>query len=818
MSIDSEIGGPGAEDRQLVYARMGMSNHAIRHAENMVYGSPSRKVGKGALTNVVTRFDSLKNGKPRVLESHTCELVCAYELELDPDVMGYHAQVPCRGIQRLLPNGRRHVASANLDFLVFRQGRLELVECKPQAWLLKNAEPHSDWTQCDGIWQHEPYQAFASEHEVGFSVWSPPHEPGIYLQNLEAIYGVMRGGMGTIAPRAVDRAIAAIARQPASVTQLCEEIDGFSVRTALWMLGKWLAFGPLKSTPILMTDQFHLYVDRQHAEAVDSLALQQCGEIYRQPEFNDPLLRARTTDVKKSRRRLARVEAIARGEVPQTERMRQLAMAIEAAVAQGRTPLSACLTRYEGSGNRLSRLCPEQDQAAETTIVRYWNTGRAKTPKSLYWFFEKECAQLGTEACGKTAFYRRLRRENPMRHALATGGLRGYQAIRAATDPRMRSLPPIGYGHTLHIDSSDLDNRIAKNILKLMPACKAKFYIGVDGSSRDTMAHAFIFGPARTDGVAILLREYVRRHRCLPQFIHADRGPENRSWWIETLAEGYLSLRWSPTAGSAWNGIAENAIKQVNCQVAHRLTGSTAPDQKGRKIDGRFKSRKNAKTSFEMVLEQFLTFIYDDLPNTPTADGQTPLEKKAEALATLGDFGVPCELNEDFLLRTSIKVDVKKNINPQRGVRTEEGYFTSDELIDALRFHEVEELRSDCEDPTILRARIGGRWVKAFHSRVQSMALLPQPQKLFDLMYAPIRRAEARVRAEIIGRKRHTRLELANFATASTPEVSPCDLQQAQVEAQPSSESDQPTTDSFPDSRRVLWNDLALCDERGARI
>jgi hypothetical protein len=98
------------------------------------------------------------------------------------------------------------------------------------------------------------------------------------------------------------------------------------------------------------------------------------------------------------------------------------------------------------------------------------------------------------------------------------------------------------------------------------------------------------------------------------------------------------------------------------------------------------------------------------------------------------------------------------------------------------------------------------------------MALLSQPQKLFDLMYAPIRRAETRVRAEIISRKRHTRLELANFTTTSTPEVSPCDLQQAQVEAQPGSESDQPTTDSFPDSRRVLWNDLALCDERGARI
>ncbi|MFC5438365.1 hypothetical protein ACFPME_17525 [Rhodanobacter umsongensis] len=161
-------------------------------------------------------------------------------------------------------------------------------------------------------------------------------------------------------------------------------------------------------------------------------------------------------------------------------------------------------------------------------------------------------------------------------------------------------------------------------------------------------------------------------------------------------------------------------------------------------------------------------------------------------------------------------MDVKKSINPQRGVRTEEGYFTSDELIYALRFHDVEELRSDCEDPTILRVLIGGRWLKAFHSRVQSMALLSQPQKLFDLMYAPIRRAETRVRAEVIGRKRHTRLELANFATASASQGSPNELQQAKVGAQ-ASDPDLPTSENFPNPRRALWDDLALCDERGTR-
>jgi Integrase core domain. len=816
MSIDSEIGGPGAEDRQLVYARMGMSSHAIRHVENMVYGSPSRKVGKAALTNVVTRFDSLKNGKPRVLESHTCELVCAYELELDQDVIGYYAQVPCRRIERRRSDGRRHITSANLDFLVFRQSKVELIECKPEAWLLKeSAKELSDWDPCEGEWKHRAYENFATEHEIGFSVWSPPHNPGIYLQNLEACYAITRYGADPTLEKVVRRVVARIATRPTSVAELCEEVDGFSARSALWMLSKSLAFGPWKSTPVLMTDRFLLYGDRRQAMDADELTAAMLRETLSQPEIADTLLRARATDVAKGRERLAKLDAIERGQEPTTRRMAQLKKRVDEAVAKGRPALSACITQYENSGNHVSRLLPEQEHAMETVIARLWNTGHVKEPKNLFHFFEDECARLGTRPSGKTAFYARLRQENPMRHALATGGLRAFQAIRPATDTRMRSLPPIGYGHTLHIDSSDLDNRIAENILKGMPSSKAKFYIGIDGATNHTMAHALIFGSARTDGLAILMREYVRRHGFLPHVIHVDRGPENTSFWMEEFAEGYASLRFSPTAGSAWNGIAENAIRQVNHQVAHQLIGSTEPDQKGRSVDGRFKSYRNAKTSFATILEQFLAFAYDDLPNTPGADGRTPHERKVEAIAILGELGIPCELNEAFLLRTSIRVEVKKHVNARKGIRTEEGYFNSDELIRALRFDDVEELRSDCEDPTLMRVRIGNGWVKAFHRTAISEALLPIQEKLFDLLYAPTHRSQSRAKRDSISHTRHGRIRNANFATLTVDQVSRTPLAEATADPQEVQGRELCAEESMG-SRKALWDSLALCEVQGA--
>jgi putative transposase len=817
MSIDKETDGPCLEDRKLVYARARMSRDAIDHVESMVLGSPSREVGGGALTNVVTRFYSQKNGGARTLESHTCESICAYELELDPMVIGYYAQVPCRAIERVRSDGRRHVTAANLDFLVFRHDSVELIECKQKAWLERiGAEVGSEWILDGGIWRHLVYESFARKRELDFRVWTPPYYPGVYLQNLEACYAILCSEAGSHVEHIANRALSAISKQPASLAELSEIINGFNARIALWMLGKSMAFGPWKHTPILPADQFWLYSNQEQASIADAYAERKSLAVYTQSMTEDPLLLARSTDLAKARCRLDRAEAVMRGEQAPSRRMRQLIKQIQAAVDQGQSPLSACLTNYAQSGNRLPRLEPAQYSAMNTVIARFWNRGKAKTPKELFYAYQDECAFQGVNPSGRTAFCARLKRESQMRHALNVGGMRAFQAIRPASDTRMRSLSPLGYGHTLHIDSSKLDNRIAPDVLKCMPASTAVFYIGVDGATGEVMAHSLVFGSARTDGIAILLRNYVRRHGSLPNCVHVDRGPENRSTWIKSFAEGYSSVRWSPTAGSAWNGLAENTIKQVNASVAHQLMGSTKPDQLGRKVDGRFKSYRNAKTSFEVVRDQVLRFIYEDLPNKPDNGDQTPLEKKFEAIVLLGKMGNSCTVNEDFLIRTSIAIPINRKVDDRRGIRTEEGYFTSDELINALQVHDVQELRSDCEDPTVLRVNVGGRWIKAFHSRVQSMALWAIEDKLFYLMYAPWLRSSARVRRQAIGRATHDRIQLAKFSTASdlNATVVTGDVHNAELPSLALPENAKSSPDIF-DKRRSLWNTLVPCTEQG---
>lgn len=768
-----KVGAADQVARQQIYAHMGLPDRSIRQLEVMASTSGRRKVGGAALTNVRVRHASMKNRDSRVLESHMCELIFAYELEFDPDVLGYEVQVPCRGVQRRTSLGRKHVSNANIDFLVFRHETVELVECKTLAWIEERASIDQGWEPSGDHWTYLPYENLANELGIPFSVWSPPQPSGVYQQNLEACYSLLRSQLDSMGSLAAFQASDLLRGSSLSIDELCRLIDGFNYRVALWMLANGKAFGPWMSTPISLGDRFNLYLDHRHARSEDANLLQHAWIHMQQPETVDPLSSASPTDRRKAGERLSRLKLMSAGELQWTRRMQDLAAHVDREVAKGRSALAACLTHYYKSGNRVSRLHLEQEQTIENVVRDFWLPGKVQSAGELYQVFLDECERRGIEPCGRWRLDELRREQSPLRRALSTGGFRAYHALRPSTDPRMRSLPPLGYGQVLHVDSSDLDVRCAPNLMNGMPAIKAKFYIGIDGATGDTMAHSLIFGAARTDGLALLIREYVRRHGMLPRMIHLDRGSENTSRWLEEFAEGRISLRHSPTAASAWNGLAENAIKQVNDQVAHKLDGSTAPDQKGRKVDGRFKSYSNAKTSFVMVVNHFVSYIYGDLPSTPRSDGFSPIEKRKESIAMFGKLGAPCEFNDDLLIQTSVRVSRRLKPDPRRGIRTADGWFSSDELLLHMRGHAVEEVRSDCCDPSILHVKIVDRWLRAFHKKVQSMAVLSDSERLFELLYAPTRRREAREKREDLSRRRHTRMQNAIFAMPAIEHLKP---------------------------------------------
>ena len=154
------------------------------------------------------------------------------------------------------------------------------------------------------------------------------------------------------------------------------------------------------------------------------------------------------------------------------------------------------------------------------------------------------------------------------------------------------------------------------------------------------------------------------------------------------------------------------------------------------------------------------------------------------------------------MVQTSLPMRMRGKPDMRRGIRTAEGWFISDELIRAMRTHQPDQVRSDCADPSVLYVFISGQWLKAFHNRVQSMAMLSEQERLFELLWGPINRSEARTRRQEISRVRHTRRQLAEFAKPANHLVSP------------SPEESLVTDDAPPGEIFAHEEDIAPFDER----
>lgn len=783
-------GGLAIDDRRAIYQQAGLSDASARQVEAMVASAGQRDVGRGALRNVLVELQSRKNGAVRVVESHTCELIFAYECEFDPEVRGYYAQVRCPHVERHRA-GRRHVSSATLDFLVFRDTRLQLVECKTLEWLEAQVnKPRTDWQIQDDRWRNSAIEPYASARDIEFVAWQPPSPAGIYLQNLQACYAVLDDAPP--ARRVIEAAMRRLRGRPSTIEELVHSVAGFCARTALWMLASSVAYGPWKSIRVADIGDFPLYADPVRAELADASAMSQLHVAIAQPKITDRLSLASAVDLARGRERLDRLGRMMRGEEPWTRRFRELGNQVRDGKAEGKSPLEVCLTTYQSSGNRRHRLLDDHYEACIEVLHRTWDCGKASRPIDLYFSFENECESRGIEPCGRWILDKCRRQLEPGKHALSTGGMRAYQAVRSATDPRFRSQPALGYGLVVHIDSSKFDIRLVINDNGDRVLLTATVYVAIDEASERIMAHAVIFGAARTDGLALLIRNYVSHHSTLPSVIHLDRASENKGKWLKGFCSGRIDLRRSPTGGSPWNGIAEATIKQINVQVAHRQPGSTFPDQAGRKTDGRFKSYRTAKLTMSYVHQQLCSFLYSDCAERLGIDGLSPVERARDLVEKFGNFGTPCAYDESFLYATSLPVELGKKFNRRRGIRTEDGWFTSDDLKHAVRNCVIEEVRADCERPEILYVKVGGAIVKAFHNKILSMARMDALDKQIERQFMPIARSLSRQQRAEGGRKRYTRMEYAKMRSG----LEDSNLQQDVIEQplpDPSSPNDETT-------------------------
>lgn len=733
---------------------------AIRQEfSKMAREAPARNVGGSARDNIIVHHWSDKNRAIHVLESHTVERLRALELEFDRDVIAFFPQVRLTGITR--PE-KKNVTSGTVDFMIVRKTHICFEECKAHGALhsLVTKKPDEWVIQEPGRIIRPPYLRWATERSATYEVWTPPPRSSVYLSNLQLMYAmrIVHEAYGAEIREAVKRLVA---KTPRTIDELMGENTRISPQVIASMLAVGDVHGAVRNVEISNTDRFVVYPSRQQAEHAESLFDTQVSQSTSQ--VDDAYSKASITDINKAKARLAKVDALVATGTPYPKYWKDLILAVQDARSRGLNDQAVCLTNYSASGNRGSKLPDGTDAIVRECLETLWNTGAVPDIKGLHAEIESRCRELGLYVPSRKTVGARVRKLDITKRTLATGGMRAYHASRPASDPRNRSLPPQAKYLVLEIDSTKCDNRSNCGVIGDLMMQAPLLYSGIDGCTNEPMADAFVFGPARSDGVAILLRNYVRKHGRLPNEIRIDRGSENRTNWLKAFCNRYrIHLLIMPSGGSRFKGGIENLLGRVNSQVSHRLAGSTKPDQAGRSVDGHFKSYKTARLQFRTVRDEIRKTLYGEFSQHLNDRGETPALQGALSELYFPSAGIRCELDEELLFLTSIPVRARQ-FNPVKGIRTCGQTFTSDELLAAASSSDIEDVRRDPEDPSLIRVQLRRGTVRAWSKITSRISQSDDDDRQFHSLYGSQVRGEAREAKDEAFRARHWRLTAINL-------------------------------------------------------
>lgn len=155
--------------------------------------------------------------------------------------------------------------------------------------------------------------------------------------------------------------------------------------------------------------------------------------------------------------------------------------------------------------------------------------------------------------------------------------------------------------------------------------------------------------------------------------------------------------------------------------------------------------------------------LYTNLPNNPIRSSFSAKERMEHLLEVAPSSGIPIVLDDDFMFRTSVKVDAKK-YERTRGLRVCQRNYTNSDLSANLQGETILEARRDPEDTTFIWIQTDRRRYKAWCSLLSEIGHYSPEERYFEAMWDQMNRPEVNIRKEQTQRNAYERTSAANEA------------------------------------------------------
>lgn len=779
--------------RERLLDRLGLPAAGRRLILDAAKYAPVRKVASKGGGNVLTPYQSRKMQQTIETESRHLEFPAAVSHEHDPQVLEYFPQ-PCRlKFEVVDADGEIHAVDHTPDFLVITEREVWLEEWKPWTKLERLAQRYP-WRYrlgADDRWQAEGIAQWLAERGIGYRILSdrdipqrrientlfledylepsaPPcpvdvelrvkealaEEATLYLAELFENVGCRPDDVFKLIADGL--LVAEVDHAALSEPTRCRVFRDTAVRNFEHARQLPAPFAPLGTVDIAvgarLTYDLQPYTvvmvggskavlqsDDQRSvevplETLEALALEQDVLMAQGPAVGSPIRLSDFTadELQMALERKTELENITRPNRTHRRQLRALALAKVA----GTDELVALIPNLRARGNRMPRLTAEQEAAMDEVIRSEYESNRAPNLKHCHRQLKDLCAARGIRTPSYPTFIARAKARPQQQQDRARHGNRvAYQNAEFVNvlfaDTPVHGSRALQY---VHMDHTELDIELV-SLRTGKPLGRPWMSLAIDAHTRRIVGIYLSFDPPSYRSNMMLLRDIVRRHRRLPQFIVVDNGADFRSDDFTRFAELMrIHVRYRPAGRPRHGSVMERIFGRLHTEYVHNLAGNTKALKEVRRTTGKFLPSRLAEWTLEYLYYgiDYWAFTYYDNAEHSTL-GMSPREAFNRSMASAGTREHRIvTLTQDFLILTCPTAGRlgQRKVDRQRGIKVHNNFFYwCPEFRDPKLHGRRVPVRYDPWDCSTVYVQIDKRWVPAQCKSLVALGQLTEKER-----------------------------------------------------------------------------------------
>lgn len=708
--------------RQYVTFQHSLSASARQYLDMVRATEASRMVGVHAGQNVCSWITSSKMGRTISSESRGPEKAFILLSEFDDDIIEIWDQPEPIQVERVDRKGLNRRGSYSPDFLVLSANGPRVIEVKPESRLRELVvEQPENWIKEEYGYRYVPADTAFRNLGLIHKVFAYSSEMAVRVANLDLI--LRSRDVEIYDPALPLRVEAALGESFSwSLYDLKTRLGLASYSGLLQLLDRKKLFSDLEND--LLSEPESCFVAPSKILVKEAAEIR-CTERIFTGERSSTLPISIFPSFEYALKALDKLARLESGENSRSSR--RWKKAISNAQSIGLSPFQALIPKTFLSGNRVPRINKVVSQFLGEYLVNDYALSQGLSQYRGYIRYKALALDFHPSfpPVSRKTFDKKLSQIPASVVTHGRAGKRGSNAVADPSNPFDRALKAQTPWSVAAIDHYKADvYLIFYSNQGVVHVERPWVSAMIDLATGCILAITLSFRDPSRVACAKVIRECVRRHKCLPAEIIVDRGSDFKSVYFSSLLAHYrVTLSMRPAAHSRYGGEVEGFFGEFKKQWLSQRPGNLADYKEARSVDGKKAPKNSAILKPYDLYRELNAFCSWRDAKPKTIDSKSAIDRFLQGQKDFPFVAKPVEYNDEFLLVTAVDHQ-KYTVDQQRGIHINELYYYSPSISKIRGKKSKLPVRRDPENPHLIYALIDDVWEPCYSSHINQFKTL----------------------------------------------------------------------------------------------